>query len=176
MKTRSYSSVLPWKWTVSPVMTILHVAQRQMKYFTCLLLNFDFLSHNDDLMGPFFLKAVVSSYFIMGFHSKTVQFYRKNLKRKNGLGNKTGSNVSNQFHTHSWDSGVSEGRMRAWQPVVRHRQADVVVVAVCLGVVGPADRQDVIVWRRFLGEVVMADDSPVSGGSEQMQSATQLFN
>lgn len=111
----------------------------------------------------------------MGFHGKTVKFYRKNLKRKSGLGNKTGANVSIQFHTDSWDGSLSEGRMRAWQPVVRHRQADVVVVAVRLGVVGPADWQDVIVWWCFLGEVVMADDSPVSGGLEQIQSAPRVI-
>lgn len=34
---------------------------------------------------------------------------------------------------------LSVGRMGASQPVVRHHQADVVVVAVCLHVVGPAD-------------------------------------
>lgn len=56
--------------------------------------------------------------------------------------------------------------MGARQPVVRHRQADVVVVAVWLGVVGPADGQDVIPWQRVLGEVVMADDSPVSEGEK----------
>ncbi len=47
---------------------------------------------------------------------------------------------------------------------VRHCQADVVVVAVWLGVVGPADGQDVILWQRILREVIMADDSPVSKG------------
>lgn len=52
--------------------------------------------------------------------------------------------------------------MGAGQPVVRHHQADVVVVAVRLDVVGPADGQDVILLRRVLGEVVMADSSPVS--------------
>lgn len=48
------------------------------------------------------------------------------------------------------------------QPVVRHRQADVVVVAVRLGVIRPANGQDVILGGRVLREVVMADDSPVS--------------
>lgn len=56
------------------------------------------------------------------------------------------------------------GGMGARQPVVRHHQADVVVVAVWLSVVGPADGQDVILWQRILNEVIMADDSPMSGG------------
>ena len=54
--------------------------------------------------------------------------------------------------------------MGARQPVVRHRQADVVVVAIGLCVVGPADGQDVVLRQRVLGEVVVADDSSVSEG------------
>lgn len=54
--------------------------------------------------------------------------------------------------------------MGAGQPVVRHHQADVVVVAVRLDVVGPADGQDVVPRGRVLGEIIMADDSPVSAG------------
>lgn len=54
--------------------------------------------------------------------------------------------------------------MGAGQPVVRHRQANVVVVAVRLGVVGPADGQDVILGGRLLGEIIVADDSPVPAG------------
>lgn len=54
--------------------------------------------------------------------------------------------------------------MGAGQTVVRHRQADVVVVAVRVRVVGPAYGQDVILRQRVLGKVVMADDSPVSVG------------
>lgn len=54
--------------------------------------------------------------------------------------------------------------MGASQPVVRHHQADVVVVAVCLHVVGLADGQDVVLRRRVLGEIVVADDSTVSAG------------
>lgn len=44
----------------------------------------------------------------------------------------------------SWGSCVSVGRVGARQRVVRHYQADVVVVAVRLSVIGPADGQDVI--------------------------------
>lgn len=56
-------------------------------------------------------------------------------------------------------------RMGARQPVVRHRQVNVVVVAVWVNVVGPADGQDVILWQGVLREVVMADDSSVSAVS-----------
>lgn len=56
------------------------------------------------------------------------------------------------------------GRVGAGQPVVRHRQADVVVVAVRLDVVGPADGQDVVLRGRVLGEIVVADDPPVPAG------------
>lgn len=59
---------------------------------------------------------------------------------------------------------LSVGRMGAGQPVVRHHQANVVVVAVCLNVVRPADGQDMILRRRVLGEIIMADDSTVSAG------------
>lgn len=58
------------------------------------------------------------------------------------------------------------GRVGSRQPVVRHRQADVVVVAVGPGVVGPADGQDVLLGGGVLGEVVMADDSSVSAAGE----------
>lgn len=44
----------------------------------------------------------------------------------------------------SLENYTSVGRMGARQPVVRHCQADVVVVAVRFDVVGPADGQDVI--------------------------------
>lgn len=54
--------------------------------------------------------------------------------------------------------------MGASQPVVGHHQANVVVVAVRLHVGGPADGQDVILRRRVLGEIIMADDSTVSAG------------
>lgn len=64
---------------------------------------------------------------------------------------------------------TSVGRMGASQPVVRHHQANVVVVAVCLHVVGPADGQDVILRRRILGEIIMADDSTVSAGQKKKQ-------
>lgn len=59
---------------------------------------------------------------------------------------------------------LSVGRMGASQSVVRHHQANVVVVAVCLHVVGPADGQDVILQRRVFREIIMTDDSTVSAG------------
>lgn len=59
---------------------------------------------------------------------------------------------------------MSERRAGAGQPVVRNRQADVVVVAGGLDVVGPADGQDVILRQRVLREVVVADDPPVPEG------------
>lgn len=72
-------------------------------------------------------------------------------------------------------SRLSVGGMGARQPVVRHHQTDVVVVAVWLSVVGPADGQDVILWQRIFREVIMADDSPVSGG-EHFNSVTMKLN
>lgn len=60
LKSRSYEIlVLPWKWMVSAVMTIIHVAQWQIKVLLSQNLDFlydifDFLSHNYDLMGLFF--------------------------------------------------------------------------------------------------------------------------
>lgn len=59
---------------------------------------------------------------------------------------------------------LSVGRRGASQPVVRHHQADVVVVAVCLRVIGLADGQDVILRRCVLGKIIVADDSTVSAG------------
>lgn len=65
---------------------------------------------------------------------------------------------------------MSVGRRGASQPVVRHHQANVVVVAVCLGVVGPADGQDVTLRGGVLGEIIMADDSTVSAGQKSIIS------
>lgn len=59
-----------------------------------------------------------------------------------------------------------------WQPVVWHRQPDVVVVSRCLNVVGPADGQHVVLHRRGLRKVVVADDTPVPvGGVDTLPSA-----
>lgn len=63
--------------------------------------------------------------------------------------------------------------MGASQPVVWHHQANVVVVAMCLHVGGPADGQDVILRRRVLGEIIMADDSTVSAGQRTIISLNQ---
>lgn len=52
--------------------------------------------------------------------------------------------------------------MGARQPVVGHRQVNVVVVAGWVDVVRPADGQDVFLWQGILREVIMADDSSVS--------------
>lgn len=61
----------------------------------------------------------------------------------------------------------SVGRVGTGQPVVRHRQTDVVVVPGGLLVIGPADGQDVLLGGGVLGEVVVADDSPMSEGGKQ---------
>jgi len=58
----------------------------------------------------------------------------------------------------------SAGRVGAGQLVVRHRQADVVVVSGGRDVVGPADGRHVVLRQGVLREVVVADESSVSGG------------
>lgn len=52
--------------------------------------------------------------------------------------------------------------MRLGERVVRHSQADVVVVAAGLGVVGPADGQHVVLGGGIYREIVVADRPPVS--------------
>lgn len=70
---------------------------------------------------------------------------------------------------------ASLGRMGAGQPVVRHRQVDVVVVAISFCVVGPADGQDVVLGQGVLGEVVVADDSSVPKGKRRAsETGTEL--
>lgn len=64
----------------------------------------------------------------------------------------------------------SERRMGSGQTVVRNRQADVVVVAVRVDVVGPADGKDVIRGQSVFREVVVTDDASMPDGKKQIQS------